>query len=435
MWNIKIITIIIFLSSLLINAQSYPGDPSEYTKLTNEPADKQKTYIEVYDYSDPNNPKIYIYSYEKFAELLGVSGDQSIDGTYSFLNAIQLAELASTTTNNGIFINTSTGQIAQYKNGAIINYATTNDLVQHGLVDSNHVVYDNANDTLFATYLVTGIFDIRNGVWYMPYSSSLLSDSLSGNMRFYFSDQDSLLHLNAKNSDNDKYRVDFVTKAWIDKQGFGSANLSYWLANGDQSGLQGEKKISTGKIRYTSSATGFSSSNARSGIVSVTSLPNITDADVYVGDVFSLGGQNDTDGSGLQLNSLYVVGLDQDYNKFWIKFIDEEKVKRLDAKILSSNAPTTFSQSTDTLDFSNKNYIAGIYGAQGAQTIDVINYSSGWVSFTIYSQDAVTINIPGVTIDWVGDPNENNPNFGVGEYVEVVLKYITSTVAKGSYSW
>ena len=151
-------------------------------------------------------------------------------------------------------------------------------------------------------------------------------------------------------------------------------------------------------IRYVPAATSFSTNTKKAGIPAYTSNPSLTN--LYVGDIYYLGGQTDTDGSGLPLHTIKLVGLDQDYNRILLTFWDASKTQRAIDNILTYNEPPTSNQVLDTLDFSNKNIITDWFGTDSPQTIEVVNYEPRAISCFVSSQEGVTFDFNGKTVEY-----------------------------------
>lgn len=151
-------------------------------------------------------------------------------------------------------------------------------------------------------------------------------------------------------------------------------------------------------IRYVPAATSFSTNTKKAGIPAYTSNPSLTN--LYVGDIYYLGGQTDTDGSGLPLHTIKLVGLDQDYNRILLTYWDASKTQRAIDDIVTYNEAPDSNNSVSYLDFSNKNVVTAWFGTDVAQTIEVINYEPRMISCFVQSQEGVTFDFNGKTVEY-----------------------------------
>ena len=172
--------------------------------------------------------------------------NRTMSGTLTLGSALKLAPLTSTTTANGIFMNTSTGKPAYNYNGTIYNLVNSNDLIPYSLGDTTNFANVETSNEFSATNTFNSIVDITTGTLYIPFETSAQSDSLSGNMRFYFNQADSLVWLNAKDASNDKFALQIVTKDYLENEF--ALTGSYLLAAGTQTALSSTLTWSSGTI-------------------------------------------------------------------------------------------------------------------------------------------------------------------------------------------
>lgn len=255
----------------------------------------------------------------------------------------------------------------------------------------------------------TNIADYRGGTIRIPSKSSYTS-SAKDNSLFVYSDGS--VRITAKTSTNDALDQILASQQWV----------------------QDNYPAISGYIPTTGIGTGYSSSLTwTSGTIKPKKL--------------TFGGRDDSRSLILPLDKNGLISAEEgsiffDYNNddeikvhngtSWITFPNTTTQQEAIEANLGSSTPTVQDSTVETLNFSNKNYINGIYGAQDAQTINVVNYAAGWTSFVVYANDDVTITIPSVTIKWVGGVT---PDFSDQKRYKVVLEYLTSTTALGSYTW
>jgi len=210
--------------------------------------------------------------------------------------------------------------------------------------------------------------------------------------------------------------------SWTYGGGSGSSGLPI---TGSYSGITSSLTWTQNGIRYVTTSTGTSSSSVHAGMPVYTSLPSAST--MYNGDFANVAGQIDTDGSGEELHGIYFLYTDADYFRHWGFAPDLEKVQRMIKATLGSDAPVYHNNSIDTLDFSINNYSAGIFGAQGHQNVEVINYGNGWAKCAVKSQDGVTFNFP-PTVN-VGWPGGVVPAFNDGKKYKLYFEFDTATEA------
>lgn len=407
----------IFIFLFFVLSFVYGQTDKTILELTTLTAPASGDYIPIWDVSQQGTYKLSLSSLAS-SSLLGGAVDEADDytwtGTHNFSSELQAPSTLSGSLSNGLGYNS--GLFSWVESGAIKTGADRAWVVAY--VASEGVAVDTNNFGLLAgdqtwsgsnyysTQLAVGA-STNNGALKIPvYTSTNRPTAVDGSMFYHV-------------GENRIYVYDTsIWRPFLDSTAVASlvTTGSYLPQTGTATSLSSTLSWSSGTI--TPKKLSFGGHDAGRSLI----MP--------------------LDKNGLVSEEEGSIYYDYDNTKSlklydgadWIQFQNDETINGLIEANLGSSAPTSDDGSTATISWTNKNYAQKIVGdADLDQTVTVSNYTYGWCAFYIRPNgNTTTINISGVTIQWVGD---TTPTFNDGKYYEVILKYYNSTTALGSYVW
>lgn len=395
-------------------AQSYPGDPSDYNKLTNEPSDKAKTYFEVYDWSNPTSPKIYIIPYESLEEFFAISGDQTITDNWAFTEAVQLGLDPSSATERAIkFISTASGLRLSYSTlGA--NYVVPNmdDLTAIGVGDTNDFPRKSSTNI----YSGQNIFNsgIEIGDQTLISLGRIPSGYEFGGYGLALGEGGEIIS-KWRDWNNDKGQDTIATTKDIRSIQISSGGNAI-IAAGIQSGITSAITRTGGGTVYTGTA------DASVHMYGLHEVPyEHVPGKIY--GKFTLG-----------FSELFLQSSDSNNDDITHSYPETPYVQYMIDETLKFSEPVAHNTASDSLDFGSSDPVAGKFGSQSLQTIYLKNYQPNFiVSCYVQSGEGVVFDFGAVTIKWLNGILP--PAFTDQKIWVVAFQYYNATTVLGSYAY
>lgn len=357
------------------------------------------------DVSDPTSGEAGTSKRIAFEVILAniLSGNYSITGERSFTKAIGLPSLTNTTVANGFFLNSSVGRPAfRGADGTINNLVTTTDLNPFSLGDSSDVFFKSANNDVSGTNTYTGVEDYKNAVVYIPRVFGSIPDfSSGGTSQLIWSDEDSLFHYSAKNTENDKWHLKIPSLKYLQDRGFGSSGG--WIPT--------TGSISSVNVNVSASAGTWT-------------LYNLDPLHLFLSEDNTPATQHEITYSytGAGIND----GLRLNYGAGVMKMLNQTSTTNLIEEYLHYGTPTE-TEGTMTVSFLD-NQVIGDIAKEGSEevTITFTNYAAGrvanfWIADNTVS---VTLSISGVSLSY---GERSTPTYSDGAWYHIQMVGVTST--------
>ena len=391
----NLITLIILAIFLFIDCQAQPrwyGDEVFYPHMTSLGS---TSWIQVND-----NGQTKVISGPALASYLGagstlLAGNNPWAGSNSFSLPVQMAGEYDLTKDYAVSFHNS--KYGYTLNGAWNQFVLASEIASYlgDAGDASTFVTKAGNDTITGwkrfnnTLYIYGSTEYQAGTLLnLPYWSNI---STLPSYRIAYTIRGGRAVPMWKDGVNPPSRL--VDSVYLASQSLGSQLPS----TGTKTSITSLLYWSTGGIRYVSSATGTSSTSARAGMPVYSAIPATTSH--YNGDIFTVGGLSDTDGSGLPLNGIYFIWVDQDYNKQIGFAPSQTKVQRMIDRTVTFD-PLTITTSTIDLDLGKNKFY---YVANTDVTFNITNVKNTTFEVLVASQGVnIAFTVPsGYTLKWV----------------------------------
>jgi len=382
----KLITFLIFITLLLNNLYAQTKPLSQWDVGTQMADGDILFYTDVSDKSSSSNGTSKRVNIE-IIKAYFFSGNETINADWAFLKALKLAELSSTTIENGIFVNSANGRLALYSGGVLYNLAYTNDLDTFNVSDTTDLSYQSRVNNYSASHFVADLRGTFNGSFRPPERENIGAAG-SYYIREHPTEEFTYeLYYVPKSGEEDKVALE----SWV-QENYGASGGT-WKTNANQTGLIGDKEIIVGTFELSSSSSRLDF-NGGAGL-------DFTDEGGRLGVPFTtnfnfaaVGGQPGTYYIGYETSTEQLIFLDKERDNIY-QFVFKSDLIEAIAEVLKWGDPIDIPSDTLDISLGSRFYIDDnndLFGGGGG-TLYVVGTSTDKKTVEVVIEDGAKINL------------------------------------------